>query len=778
MIPTILLVALSCAVVMAQRSSPCVSCQTPNVTSFFDGCNTCSCSSPSAPAACTKRACLAPNDDPTVCTDKCDGFRVPSDDGCGTCACKNGRVDLNSCTLPVTTRPCDSCSAVTCPSGKRCVPSPKQCITTPCPQFECVADDGAFKCGCNGAVCKSGQGCATNGTCVALPTQNWFADGAPFCVRGGGGRCCGDNFGASCGATDSCINGQCIAASRVDAACSTGGQCYNCQTPGVKSYFDGCNRCSCDSTTGRGSCTELACATVVPDPKKCNAQCDGFVTDDDGACGRCTCIDGQKTQCSKCGVGSACRTDASGRSQCSAVVPPKACDSKPCAFGETCVEDPKQCFTTPCPQYRCEKPKACDAKPCDSDEVCVEEPKQCVTTPCPQYRCDKVDSNTCFNCKTLGVKSYFDGCNQCSCSSSGVATCTKLFCAALFRDPKQCGGHCDGFLTEDDGACGRCTCIGGEKTKCSKCGVGSGCRTDANGRSQCSAVVLPKACDAKPCAADETCSEDPKQCFTTPCPQYRCDKIDSNTCFDCKTPNVKSYFDGCNQCTCSSTGEAACTELACDTSIPDPKQCRGQCDGFVTADDGACGQCTCIGGKKAKCSKCGIGSSCTTDDNGKSQCSAVVPKPCDTKPCAAGETCIEDPKQCFTTPCPQYRCEKSSNTKCVVCNSDAICKDAVVPKGDACNTCKCVDGKQVQCTSRRCSRYCKDVTQCSSRGLICVADPKNCVTTPCDQFACVEIGSDAARQDELVDHDDVPDGASMLSASAVAVVIVTMFTMF
>jgi hypothetical protein len=31
------------------------------------------------------------------------------------------------------------CAAVTCPAGTRCIPAPKACITTPCPQHDCVA---------------------------------------------------------------------------------------------------------------------------------------------------------------------------------------------------------------------------------------------------------------------------------------------------------------------------------------------------------------------------------------------------------------------------------------------------------------------------------------------------------------------------------------------------------------------------------------------------------------------------------------------------------------
>jgi hypothetical protein len=232
------------------------------------------------------------NSDPTVCDGKCDGFVVPSDDGCGSCTCKDGKAER--CSAPSANAPCrDPCAGVTCGAGKKCVADPKQCFTTPCPQWTCVADDGAFKCGCNGATCKSSQGCANNGTCVALPTQNWFADGAPFCVRGGAGRCCGDQFGGSCGASESCINGQCVATSRAEALCAgAGSQCYSCKTPGVKSYFDGCNQCSCQEGSTAAACTKRACDAVLPDPKSCAMQCDGARSQDDGVCGTCLCIGG------------------------------------------------------------------------------------------------------------------------------------------------------------------------------------------------------------------------------------------------------------------------------------------------------------------------------------------------------------------------------------------------------------------------------------------------------------------------------------------------------
>ncbi|WP_433226091.1 hypothetical protein [Microtetraspora malaysiensis] len=38
--------------------------------------------------------------------------------------------------------PGSPCAAALCPPGTVCVPAPKQCFTTPCPQFDCVRVDG------------------------------------------------------------------------------------------------------------------------------------------------------------------------------------------------------------------------------------------------------------------------------------------------------------------------------------------------------------------------------------------------------------------------------------------------------------------------------------------------------------------------------------------------------------------------------------------------------------------------------------------------------------
>ncbi len=64
--------------------------------SYFDGCNTCSCSN--GVAKCTKRACPPPKD-LTRCDAQCDGALTAANAVCGVCKCLNGKpVQCSKCT--------------------------------------------------------------------------------------------------------------------------------------------------------------------------------------------------------------------------------------------------------------------------------------------------------------------------------------------------------------------------------------------------------------------------------------------------------------------------------------------------------------------------------------------------------------------------------------------------------------------------------------------------------------------------------------------------------
>ena len=85
---------------------------------------------------------------------------------------------------------------------------------------------------------------------------------------------------------------------------------------------------------------------------------------------------------------------------------PEGCASILCPYGTTCVPDPKQCITQPCPQVKCVKKdegeeggKGDDAPPCIrtgcSKEICSDTPS---VSPCifnPTFACFNLDTAVC-----------------------------------------------------------------------------------------------------------------------------------------------------------------------------------------------------------------------------------------------------------------------------------------------------------------------------------------------------------------------------------------------
>lgn len=462
-----------------------------------------------------------------------------------------------------TTLPCD---ANPCASDELCENDQKECVTTPCPQHKCIK---AVKCGCAdpSAQCGRGKTCKDN-KCQPLKAPNLppgALDGTPGCVRMGS-ECCGN--GGSCSDGQVCESNMCVA--------------------------------------------------------------------------RSTC--------------------------------PVTCASYPCIPGEKCVDEKKECLTTPCPQYRCEAVRACTEKSCAADEFCTEDPKECVTTPCPQFKCTKA--------KPCGCADPTAKCGQGN-------TCANNKCQPLQR-PSLPPGLADGTpaCLRGGGECcgGGFVCQSNEVCESSKC-------VD---KSTCSMPPADETCKSNPCAPDQLCVDAPKACDTTPCPQYKCEALvvcgcanptakcgagkackenkcqpfkepmlpagaldgsvcglnggdccgasgsicsdsevcesgecipstkcpSAGVCWTCATAGIKGYFDGCNTCGCDDKGQATCTEKACILSIPDPKQCGMQCDGFLTEDDGVCGRCTCVNGAKTKCSNAGTEKCIGNDGNRRDESAA------------------------------------------------------------------------------------------------------------------------------------------------------------
>jgi hypothetical protein len=249
-------------------------------------------------------------------------------------------------------------------------------------------------CGCANttAVCGFGNTCMNN-TCQPLvrPTlPAGVADGTPACLRGAG-ECCGN--GRVCAKGQVCEMNECQDATACpkpaqpcdkmpcadDEYCvndSNSATAFRCEKAAPCGCADPAAKCGTGKTCKSNKCQPMPRVML---PVGVLDGTPGCVRSGGECCGAgWTCASGEVCENDKCIDVSTCPA------------PQTTCASKPCAVGERCIDEPKQCITTPCPQFRCEKidTSACAANPCAPDQVCFEDPKQCITTPCPQYRCE------------------------------------------------------------------------------------------------------------------------------------------------------------------------------------------------------------------------------------------------------------------------------------------------------------------------------------------------------------------------------------------------------
>jgi hypothetical protein len=199
-----------------------------------------------------------------------------------------------------------------------------------------------------------------------------------------------------------------------------------------------------------------------------------------------------------------------------------------------------------------------------------------------------------------------DGCNTCICMPGGNLTCTLLGCVdggpLVDAAPAPCalprGGTCASGATCPAGdGCNTCTCTRGSlactRLACSPDGGTRACRSGADcGRGeQCfgpEGCGVPWACEplrgctadiAYFCGCDGTTFEGSSSCPGRPFQHRgRC----SGTATRCVLRDGRSCpagatcpaGDGCNDCTCSASGELRCTMRPC---VP-PRPCTSNAD--------------------------------------------------------------------------------------------------------------------------------------------------------------------------------------------------------
>lgn len=156
-----------------------------------------------------------------------------------------------------------------------------------------------------------------------------------------------------------------------------------------------------------------------------------------------------------------------------------------------------------------------------------------------------------------------DGCNTCKCAAEG-AFCTEMACVADGGSGDGCAYgtqfYAVGASFKCDDGCNTCTCTKGgsviqtEMACVNNCSAPGACKGPAPG--------MPSILCSDGSTAGPTCTDVGGTCGWN---------ITSCTCkdsFGTVHQSGDTWDDGCNTCTCSSNGSAACTKKACVCPAP------------------------------------------------------------------------------------------------------------------------------------------------------------------------------------------------------------------
>merc|ERR1719334_3059728 len=268
---------------------------------------------------------------------------------------------------------------------------------------------------------------------------------------------------------------------------------------GCKSYFDGCNTCTCGEEGKPAACTKKICLFGILNKMgapKCldKPEMPAWVPPKDCACVATERNDGQKWPAK-------CATSAGGNTHVCYV---KRTHEMPCAAAKLSGKSTN-------PYVMCQESKPEEVSP-------------------PEVLPPVKEEDFCAK----GCKSYFDGCNTCRCGEEGKpAACTKKICVF-------------GILNK----MGPAKCLDDEKPKepetCEAC------------------VAADRAWQVGKCNKTKECLVMDVGCATTEAHCKEDGKPEKPAVPDFCAKGCKSYFDGCNTCTCGEEGKpVACTKKIC-----------------------------------------------------------------------------------------------------------------------------------------------------------------------------------------------------------------------
>uniref|UniRef100_A0A914XIM1 BPTI/Kunitz inhibitor domain-containing protein n=1 Tax=Plectus sambesii TaxID=2011161 RepID=A0A914XIM1_9BILA len=714
---------------------------------------------------CVGNSSSSTNNSSAVLTNSCAATLCPVNTTC---------VEDTNCSQPPCSARCEpfkSCGDITCQADEHCVFNPDiRCIRAPCPQYTCEKIDTSKP--CSNETCPSGTRCVP---------ATLFCKKAP-CPQ------------YTCEPVSPCDDVQCPPA-------------QICQ-PDIKQCF----------TT---PCPQYKC---VADPCA-TARC----------AGRCVAENGQAK----------CVNDNLN----------DPCHDVQCPPVQVCQPAIKQCFTTPCPQYQCvadpcatvrcagkcvaENGQAkcvndnlndpCHDVQCPAAQICQPDIKQCFTTPCPQYRCV---ADPCATARCAGKCVAENG--QAKCIDGADQPTNLVRCSQLPDQGNKCKAAMQRWhFSRQSNSCEQFTyggCDGNENNFLSE----SDCKTTCQNLPQCPiADILIK----EGCRIDGDVLNNNTLC---PMPNIVCDSaINDCALVDCMTGHICQMKNG----------QAACIAIVDDktkqcSQLPDAGMCEAAMPRFYySRTSNQCLNFT-YGGCGGNSNKFDTMEQCMERCKDTPPCpmysmmappagceyvgtelnDGLCPKPkvvcndssdCATANCPAGQVCVPSPKACFTKPCPQYDCVENP-CNLVDCKTDHICQ---LQNGQA--TCvPNLDDKTKQCsqlpdagmcmaymprfyysrtsnqclnftyggcsgnsnnfeTIEQCQEHCKDTPPCPMyrmmappagceyagtemddalcpkpklvcndtsdcatakcpAGQVCVPSPKACFTKPCPQYDCVE----------------------------------------
>lgn len=154
-----------------------------------------------------------------------------------------------------------------------------------------------------------------------------------------------------------------------------------------------------------------------------------------------------------------------------------------------------------------------------------------------------------------------DGCNTCTCMADGSSACTEKACLNDGGAGGGGGGQCSyagktwkvGDRFSDTDGCNTCSCLSSGDVACTLIGCSSGC-TDGKNTYKPGETYQPGGCGSCTCQADGS-----SICLAIACAPSCKDEYG-------KTHQPGETFaspDGCNSCSCGSDGNVSCTDVAC-----------------------------------------------------------------------------------------------------------------------------------------------------------------------------------------------------------------------